>query len=185
MIGCGLSRLVIDYVPSLFDGAINYYSCFLSHSHLDKEFARLLYRELEERDIRVWLDERQLLPGDDPHERIQEGIKLWDKVTLCCSESSLTSWWVDSELNGVFAKEQALTKSRGQKVRALIPLDLDGYLFSGNWKSGKAEEVKSRIAGNFRSWKSDSEVLARELDKLVRALRADDGAREIPPEPKL
>lgn len=183
--GCGLSDLVIDYIPSLFDGAINYYSCFLSHSHLDKDFARLLYQRLEERDIRCWLDEHQMLPGDDPHDRIQEGIKLWDKVILCCSQNSLTSWWVDSELNRTFSKEQALTRQRGHKVLALIPLDLDGYLFGGNWKSGKAEEVISRIAGDFKGWKENSALFDAEFEKLVRALRSDDAARERPPPPKL
>lgn len=183
--GCGLSDLVVDYIPSLFDGAINYYSCFLSHSHIDKDFARLLYTKLQEHDIRCWLDEHQMLPGDDPHDRIQEGIRLWDKFILCCSQNSLTSWWVDSELNRAFEKEQTLTRERGRKVLALIPLDLDGFLFSGNWPSGKAEEVRSRMVGDFTNWSNDQAKFETELERLIKALRADSGARERPPTPKL
>lgn len=183
--GCGLSDLIIDYIPSLFDGAINYYSCFLSHSHGDKEFARFLYTWLQDRDIRCWLDEHQMLPGDDPYDRIQDGIRLWDKFILCCSQNSLTSWWVDSELNRAFAKEQILTRERGRKILVLIPLDLDGFLFSGAWQSGKAEEVCSRIVGDFKNWKTDQNKLESELERLVKALRADDGAHEKPPVPKL
>lgn len=183
--GCGLSELIIDYVPSLFDGAINYYSCFLSHSHLDKDFARLLYSKLQEHDIRCWLDEHQMLPGDDPHDQIQKGIKLWDKFILCCSKNSLTSWWVDSELNRAFIKEQTLTRERGRKMFVLIPLDLDGFLFSGEWQSGKSEEVRSRMVGDFASWQSDPAKFETELTQLIKALRADGAAREIPPESKL
>ena len=183
--GCGLSELIVDYIPSLFDSAINYYSCFLSHSHIDKDFARLLYEKLREHDIRCWLDERQMLPGDDPHDRIQEGIRLWDKFILCCSEHSLKSWWVDSELNRAFAKEQVLTRERGRKVLALIPLDLDGYLFSGDWQSGKATEVRSRMVSDFKNWRTNDAKFDYELERLIRALRADDAARERPPEPKL
>jgi hypothetical protein len=44
--------------------------------------------------IRCWLDEHQLLPGDDLHEGIDRGIRLWDKVLLCASKASLANWWV-------------------------------------------------------------------------------------------
>jgi len=36
--------------------------------------------------------DHQLLPGDDLHEGIDRGIRLRDKVLLCESKSSLTSW---------------------------------------------------------------------------------------------
>ena len=185
LLGCGLTDLIVDYIPSLFDGAINYYSCFLSHSHADKEFARLLYAKLQEHDIRCWMDERQMLPGDDPHDRIQEGIKLWDKFILCCSRKSLTSWWGDSELNRAFMKEQTLTREKGRKVVVLIPLDLDGFLFSQEWASGKSEEVRSRMVGDFTSWRIDQAKFETELDRVVKALRSDDAARERPPTPRL
>lgn len=181
----GLSQLLIEYLPSLFEAAISYYSCFLSHSHADKEFVRLLYSKLGEHGIRCWLDERQMLPGDDPHDRIQEGIRHWDKFVLCCSRSSLTSWWVDSELNRAFAKEQSLTRDRGRKVLVLVPLDLDGFVFGDEWQSGKAAEVRSRMVGNFKSWSSDAEAFEVELSRLILALRADPGARERPPISKL
>ena len=126
-----------------------------------------------------------MLPGDDPHDRIEEGITLWDKFILCCSEHSLKSWWVDSELNRAFAKEQVLTRERGRKVLALIPLDLDGFLFSSDWQSGKASEVRSRMVGDFKNWRTDGAKFEEELGQLIRALRADAAARERPPEPKL
>jgi hypothetical protein len=37
--------------------------------------------------IRCWLDERQLLRGDNMHEGVDRGSRLWDKVLLCASRS--------------------------------------------------------------------------------------------------
>ena len=76
-------------------------------------------------------------------------------------------------------------KQRGNKVLSVIPLNLDGYMFSGEWKSGKEEQVKSRIAADFTGWESDNAKFEKEFDKVVKALRTGDGGREIPPKSKL
>ncbi|HKP71316.1 MAG TPA: toll/interleukin-1 receptor domain-containing protein, partial [Pyrinomonadaceae bacterium] len=94
--GCGVPENFITHMRSLVEGAqpIQFYSCFISYSHADKSFARRLHDALQGRGIRCWLDEHQLLPGDDIYKMVDQGIRLWDKVLLCCSKDSLTSWWV-------------------------------------------------------------------------------------------
>jgi hypothetical protein len=74
---------------------------------------------------------------------------------------------------------------RGKKVLALIPLNLDGFLFSADYQSGKKPEIASRVAANCAGWENDHALLDRELEKVIRALRTDEGGREKPPPGRL
>lgn len=182
--GCGVPEEVIIHFRYFFATAvIEFYSCFISYSHADKAFARRVHDTLQARGIRCWLDEKQMVPGQDIYEEVDRGIKLWDKVLLCASEQSLTSWWVDGELERLFEKERGLMKERGHKVRALIPLDLDGYLFSERCTTAKKTEIKSRLAADFKGWDGDggNAIFEREMERVIKALRTDEGREEPPP----
>lgn len=183
--GAGLSDEMISFFRTLHAKPIEFYSCFISYSHQDKAFARRVHDTLQGRGIRCWLDEHQLLPGQKIHVEVDRGIRIWDKVLLCCSEHSLTSWWVNNEIELAIQKEQQLWKERGHEVLALIPLNLDGYLFKPEWHNGWKGQITERLAADFKGWEHDNSIFEEQLERVLKALMTEDAGRETPPTPRL
>jgi hypothetical protein len=179
--GAGVPDTFIQYLPSLTEQPIQYYSAFISYSRADKSFAQRLHDTLQGRGIRCWLDEHQILPGQKIHVEVDRGIQLWDKVLLCCSEHSLKSWWVENEINLAIQKEQRLYKERGEEVLALIPLNLDNYMLEGEWSSGWKGQITERLAADFTGWQRSHKKFEQQLDRLVEALTTNNVSRAIPP----
>jgi hypothetical protein len=63
--GAGVPEDFIPYIKSLVGRPFEFYLCFISYNHADKSFAPRLHHQLQARGIRCWLDEHQMLPGDD------------------------------------------------------------------------------------------------------------------------
>ena len=180
--GCGLPETLITYLPSFMENAFDFYSCFISYNHEDKQFARQLHDRLQGKGIRCWLDEKQLKPGDNIYKDVDRGIRVWDKVLLCCSDNSLKSWWVNREITTAIEKEREFYEQHGEEIWKIIPLNLDGSLFK--WTGEHGAVIRQRLAADFTNWKSDADKFDNQLGEVVKALRTDGG--KLPePTPKL
>jgi hypothetical protein len=186
--GCGLTDFEIEQVRAIATTPIEFYSCFLSYSSKDDTFAVRLHDALQARGIRCWLDKHEILPGDNVAKKVGEGIRLWDKVLLCCSRNSLspaTGWWVTDEIERALGKERQLQRERQEETLAVIPLNLDDFLFDAACSHEHQPTLAKRHAARFVGWESDDAVFDTQIERVARALRADDLVRPKPPTPKL
>lgn len=165
--GCGVPDDFITYMRSLTGKAIEFYSCFISYSSKDEEFARRLYADLQNEGVRCWFAPEDLKIGERFRVRIDESIRLYDKLLLVLSESSVASEWVEKEVETAFEKE------REQRKTVLFPVRLDDAVMDE--KTGWAADIrKSRHIGDFREWKNHDSY-RKAFERLMRDLKAEAG----------
>src|SRR5262249_31956697 len=96
--GVGLPVPLIDYFPSLLNEAIQHYSCFISYSSMDQEFAERLHADLQNKGVRCWFAPHDMAIGAKIIDALDEAIRLRDKVLLILSEGAIASDWVEGEV---------------------------------------------------------------------------------------
>jgi len=162
--GLGLSDGVIDYLPSLLNRPISFYSCFISYSVKDELFARRLHSDLQAHGVRCWFAPEDMKIGDRIRDMIDESIRVHDKLLLVLSRQSIGSTWVEKEVETAFEQE---TK-RGALV--LFPIRLDDAVMETQ-KAWAADIKRTRQIGDFRQW-NDQDQYGIAFDRLLRDLRA-------------
>jgi hypothetical protein len=163
--GCGLPDNLIDYLPSLLNQPIQFYSCFISYSSQDDEFARRLHADLQNNGVRCWFAPEEMRIGDRIRTRIDEVIRFHEKLLLVLSANSINSDWVEKEVETAFEKE------RETKSTVLFPVRLDDAVMHG--KTGWAANIKrTRHIGDFRRWK-EHDAYSQAFERLLRALKVE------------
>ncbi|OLE54164.1 MAG: hypothetical protein AUG51_10075 [Acidobacteria bacterium 13_1_20CM_3_53_8] len=95
---------------------------FLCHSSNDKPAIRELYKRLSVDDIEPWLDEEDILPGQDWNQEITNAVKNCDAVMVCLSRGASTkTGFLQKEIR--FALEVAAEQPDGAIF--LIPTKLE------------------------------------------------------------
>jgi hypothetical protein len=127
--GCGVPDARIQYLPLILGATapIQFYSCFISHSTADKDFARRLHSRTRDEGLRVWFDAEDIKGGRELHTQIDEAIRVYEKLLLVLSEASMTSKWVKPELRRARLAEQRVG------VRKLFPIRLVPYEVVAAW----------------------------------------------------
>jgi hypothetical protein len=163
--GCGVPEDFITYARSLTTKAIEFYSCFISYSSTDQEFAERFYKDLQAKRVRVWFAPHDLLIGAKIRLAIDESIRVHDKLLLVLSETSVSSQWVEQEVETALAKER---EAKGKTI--LFPIRIDNAVME--IKSGWPALLKNpRNVGDFTNWK-DHDSYQKAFDRLLRDLKA-------------
>ena len=169
--GVGLPDNLIDYLPSLLNQAIQHYSCFISHSAKDQEFAERIYADLQNNGVRCWFAPHDLPIGGKILEGLDEAIRLKDKVLLILSKHSIKSNWVEKEVKKALEEEDM----RKPKQTVLFPIRLDDAVIKT--KEAWAGLVRrDRNIGDFRRWK-DHDAYKQSFARVVRDLKVVPSAK--------
>jgi hypothetical protein len=163
----GVPQSVIEQIPALIGSlkAIDYYTCFISHSSKDEEFAKRLHADLQIAGVRCWFAPEDMKIGDRIRPRIDESIRLYDKLLIVLSEHSVVSQWVEHEV------ETALGKELEGKPNVLFPIRLDEAVMQS--RTGWASHIRlTRHIGDFIRWK-DHDEYKKAFDRLLRDLKAE------------
>ena len=89
---------------------------FISYSNQDKEAAQAICHVLEQNEIRCWMSPRDIPPGSDYGDVIDEAIKSFRVVVVIFSETAATSQWVKGELNIAFEEQKSIIPFRLDKT---------------------------------------------------------------------
>ena len=171
--GCGVPDQMIEYAKSLTSSLIEYYSCFISYSSKDEEFARRVHNDLQAAGVRCWFAPRDIQAGKKIHHQIDEAIRVYDKLLLILSPDSMNSNWVGNEIIRAKKKEDR------QGSQMLFPVGIVPYQKIQDWEffdsdSGRdlAREIREYFIPDFSLWKSDHGAYSKAIDRLLRDLKA-------------
>src|SRR5947209_15552193 len=97
-------------------------SVFLCHASENKPIVRELYRRLQDYNVAPWLDEEELIGGQDWDLEIQKAVRKCDVVLVCLTPAFLVKeGYGQKEIK--LALDTALEKPEGANY--LIPLKLE------------------------------------------------------------
>ncbi|HLJ91354.1 MAG TPA: toll/interleukin-1 receptor domain-containing protein [Candidatus Angelobacter sp.] len=173
--GAGVPENLITFLNSLIGTPYEFYSCFISYSTKDQEFADRLFADLKARGIRCWFAPHHVQGGKKIHEQIDEAIRVFDRLLLIISPASMSSQWVKTEI------AKARSREMRDNRRVLFPIGLADFEAIRNWVcfdadagTDSAREIREYFIPDFRNWKTDHDSYRSRLERLVKDLRLED-----------
>lgn len=147
---------------------------FLSYGGPDAEFAERFRSDLTRNGVKTWFFPRDAVPGARIHQHLQANINTYDRLILCCSETSLQRLGVLREIEEVLARE-----GREGGTNVLIPILLDSIFDTRAeppswWPDGKRHiylTLFDRVAADFRGAMDDPGQWSQQLSRVLAALR--------------
>src|SRR5262249_37435403 len=124
-----------------------------------------LYADLQSRGVRCWYAPHKLQPGDYYRHRIDESIRIYDKLVLILSKNSVESEWVEKEVDAALKKEESMDMTR----QVLFPLRLDNAVLQSRRAWVRSLRYHRHIA-DFTGWK-DHDTYLKQFERLLSHLK--------------
>ena len=167
--GTGAPDSFIEYMHALARKPIEYYSCFISYSSKDQAIAERLYNDLQGNGVRCWYAPKDLKPGDFYRDRIDESIRVYEKVLLILSEHSVKSKWVEKEVEQAWKREGE--SAEPEEPLVLFPIRVDDTVMQTE-RSWARQLRYLRHIGDFTGWK-DHDAYQEHFQQLLRDLKQE------------
>jgi TIR domain/Pentapeptide repeats (8 copies) len=171
--GAGVPEDFLTYVKSLVGRPYEFYSCFISYSSKDQEFAERLHEDLQNKGIRCWFAPHDVQGGRKLHEQIDQAIHVHERLLLILSSHSMNSEWVKTEI--AKARQREVQEQR----QVLFPVRLVPFEAIRTWEcfdadTGKdsAREIREYFIPDFSNWKHHDAYQAA-FQRLLRDLKPD------------
>ncbi len=152
----------------------DHYSCFISYSSKDEEFAQKLHARLKAEGLKVWFAPEDVQAGKKLHEQIGKAIEDRDKLLLVLSGHSMNSEWVATEIR------KARKAEIKEGLQKLFPIRLVDFATIRDWEcfdadSGKdlGVEVREYFIPDFSNWK-DHDAFEAAFARLLKDLKAEE-----------
>jgi hypothetical protein len=162
-----------DAIDSLLPAgkATDFYTCFISYSSNDEEFAQRLHADLQANGIRCWFAPEDIAGGKKLHEQIDQAIRLYDKLLLVLSDTSIQSEWVMTEIRKARRQEVAEQRRKLFPIRLVDIATLRAWeCFDADTGKDQAVEVREYFIPDFSHWK-DHDAYQKAFDRLLRDLK--------------
>ena len=146
-------RMMIDiFKEKEFDVFISYFSG-------DKDFARKIAGDLQNRDLHVWRDEGEIDIGDSISDKIQEGLKRSFTFIIVLSPEALKRPWVKEELRAAYN----LRLAEELKILPVVYKDCTIPIFLSDYRFADFREKKN--------YTEQMEILSRSISNAVKKAR--------------
>ncbi|HEV3317515.1 MAG TPA: toll/interleukin-1 receptor domain-containing protein [Candidatus Angelobacter sp.] len=154
--GAGVPDPFIANIKSLMAtmSPIELYSCFISYSSQDQEFAERFYTDLQANGVRCWYAPHDIQAGKKLHEQIDRAIRVYERVLLILSADSMSSPWVKTEIS------KAREREVREKKQVLFPIRLVDFEVIRRWECfdadtgiDSAKEIREYFIPDFSNWK--------------------------------
>ena len=118
---------------------------FISYSHADSAFVDQLADRLKACGIDVWIDKWKIKVGDSITHKIDEGIGTSDFLIIVLSRASISSRWVQEELNAATVRNV-----EQEKGAFILPIFLEDCTLPSLLRHRKYANFKDDPEGAFR-----------------------------------
>jgi hypothetical protein len=169
----GVPEDITTHVRALVGRPFEFYSCFISYSSKDEQFARRLYTDLDNKGVSCWFAPEDVQGGQKLVEQIDQAIRVYERLLLILSSYSMNSEWVKTEI--AKARQREVWEQR----QVLFPVRLVSFEAIRDWEcfdadTGKdsAREIREYFIPDFSNWKNYDAYQAA-FRRLLRDLKPD------------